>query len=263
MSEVKTRFEIRTVDSSNVDEGGFFCYANARKTPGYKQKRDWLEKRFGEGLRIKILREVGGSDIGFIEYIPGEYAWRALHAPGHMVIHCLRVMAKGRGKGYGNQLIKECLDDARSQKMYGVVTLTSNYTWMPGRKIFEDNGFRGADSAPPAFQLMALRFESESAPEPNLPHNWDERAQAFGRGLTVIQTAQCPYFEKGVRDILAFGKEKGIQTKSVEFNTAQEVREQSPSAYGISGLVLDGKLLAYQNPPLKSLEKMLLERKIK
>jgi GNAT superfamily N-acetyltransferase len=260
---VKTRFEIRTVDSSNVDEGGFFCYADARKTPGYKQKRDWLEKRFSEGLRIKILREVGGSDIGFIEYIPGEYAWRAAHAAGYMFIHCLRVMTKGRGRGYGNLLIKECIDDARAQKMNGVATLTSDHAWLPGRKFFEGSGFREVDSAPPAFQLMTLRFEPESAPEPSLPRNWDERALAFGRGLTVIQTAQCPYFEKGVRDILAFGKEKGIRTKSVEFNTAQEVREQSPSAYGISGLVLDGKLLAYQNPPLKSLEKMLQERKTK
>jgi hypothetical protein len=107
---------------------------------------------------------------------------------------------------------------------------------------------------------MALRFEPESAPEPNLPHNWDERARAFGRGLTVIQTAQCPYFEKGVRDILASGKEKGVRTKSVEFKTAQEVREQSPSAYSISGLVLDGKLLSHQNLSLKNLEKILLER---
>jgi hypothetical protein len=211
-------------------------------------------------MKIKILHEVGGSDMAFIEYIPGEYAWRALHAPGHMVIHCLRVMAKGRGKGYGNKLIKECLDDARSQKMYGVVTLTSNHTWMPGRDIFERNGFKEMDAAPPAFQLMVNRFGPESVHKPNLPHNWDERAQAFGRGLTVIQTAQCPYFEKGVRDILAFGKEKGIRTKSVEFNTAQEVREQSPSAYGISGVVLDGQLLAYQNLPLKDLEKHLMER---
>jgi len=260
---VKTKFEIRTVDAGNVDEGGFFCYANARKTPGYKQKRDWLEKRFGEGLRIKILREVGGSDVGYIEYIPGEYAWRAVHAAGYMFIHCLRVMTKGRDRGYGNLLIKECIDDAHAQEMNGVATLTNDRTWLPGREIFDGNGFREVDSAPPAFQLMVLRFESASAPMPTLPDNWDERAHAFGHGLTVIQTAQCPYFEKGVRDILAFGKGKGIQTKSVKFDTAQEVREQSPSAYGISGLVLDGKLLAYQNPPLKSLEKMLLERKSK
>jgi GNAT superfamily N-acetyltransferase len=269
---VKAKFEIRTVDASNVDEIGFFCYASARKTPGYKQKREWLEARFAEGMKIKILREVGGSDIAFIEYIPGEYAWRAFHAPGYMVIHCLRVMAKGRGKGYGNRLIKECLDDARAQKMYGVATLTSDHTWMPGRDIFERNGFKEMDSAPPAFQLMVTHFESAPVPKPSLPQNWDERAQAFGHGLTVIRTAQCPYLEKGVRDMLAFANEKGVrdmlafanekgvQAKSVELKTAQEVQEQSPSAYGISGVVLDGQLLAYQNLPLKDLEKYLLER---
>ncbi len=113
---MKSKFEIKTVDGSNIDESGFFCYMSKRKEPGYKQKREWLEARFAEGMKIKILHENGGRDVAFIEYIPGEYAWRAVNAPGYMVIHCLWVVGKGKGKGYGNLLIKECLDDARAQK---------------------------------------------------------------------------------------------------------------------------------------------------
>src|SRR5512134_2941019 len=109
---MKPKFEIKTANASNVDVTGFFCYMNARKSPGYKQKRDWLEARFAEGLKIKIVHEIGGCDVAFMEYIPGKYAWRAIHAPGYMVIHCLRVMGNGRAKGYGHQLIQECLADA-------------------------------------------------------------------------------------------------------------------------------------------------------
>lgn len=49
---MKPKFEIRTIDASNVDKLGFFCYMSKRKEAGYKQKRDWLEARFAEGLKI-------------------------------------------------------------------------------------------------------------------------------------------------------------------------------------------------------------------
>jgi GNAT superfamily N-acetyltransferase len=254
---MNNNYEIRTVNAGNVDESGFFCYMSKRKEAGYKQKRDWLEARFSEGMKIKIVHEIGGRDTAFIEYIPGEYAWRAVHAAGYMLIHCLWVVGKGKGKGYGKALIEECVEDARAQKMKGVVMLTSDRTWLAGGDIFERSGFTEVDSALP-FHLMALRFGT--APAPSLPKNWKERAQAFGNGLTVIRTPQCPYIENGARDILAFAKEKGIRARSIELKTAQEVQEQSPSAYGVFGTVLDGQLLAYQYLLQKDFEKLLLER---
>jgi len=255
---MKSKFEIKTVDASNVDETGFFCYMSKRREPGYKQKRDWLEARFAEGLKIKIIHETGGRDTAFIEYIPGEYAWRAVHARGYLVIHCLWVVGKGKGKGYGSRLIKECLDDARAQGRQGVAMLTSDRTWLASRDIFERNVFVEVDSGPPSFQLMVARFGS--GPEASLPTNWDERARAFGPGLTVVRTAQCPYIEIGASAMLSYARERGIRSRVVELRTAREIQEQSPSAYGVFGTVLDGKLLAYQYLLQKDFDKLLQER---
>jgi N-acetylglutamate synthase-like GNAT family acetyltransferase len=255
---MKNKYEIRTVDSGNIDDSGFFCYMSKRKELGYKQKRGWLDARFAEGMKIKILHEHGTRDTAFIEYIPGEYAWRALHAPGYMVIHCLWVVGKGKGKGYGGLLIKECLADARAQKMQGVAMVTSDHVWLAGRDIFLQNGFTEVDQAPPSFQLMASQFRS--APLPKFPTDWDARARAFGSGITIIRTPQCPYIENGTRDILAFAKGKGIRAKAVELKSAHEVQEQSPSAYGVFGTVLDGQLLAYHYLLQKDFEKLLLEQ---
>ncbi len=255
---MQKNYEIKTVNAVNVDETGFFCYMSKRKEPGYKQKREWLEERFAEGMKIKIIHEIGGRDTAFIEYIPGEYAWRAVHAPGYMVIHCLWVVGKGKGKGYGRLLIEECIKDARAQKMKGVAMLTSDRTWLAGREIFENNGFIQVDEGPPSFQLMVARFGP--GPEAGLPKDWDARARAFGRGLTVIRTAQCPYIENGARDILSFAKARGIRSQVIELKTAKEVQEQSPSAYGVFGTVLDGKLLAYQYLLEKDFDKLLQER---
>jgi GNAT superfamily N-acetyltransferase len=101
-----------------------------KKEPGYKQKYTWLQERFAEGLKIKILHEKGGRDTAFIEYVPGEYAWRAVNADGYMVIHCLWVVGKGKGKGYGRRLIEECIKDARTQGMQGVAMITSDRVWL-------------------------------------------------------------------------------------------------------------------------------------
>jgi hypothetical protein len=142
--------------------------------------------------------------------------------------------------------------------MHGVTMLTSDRTWLAHKDVFLRNGFTEAASAPPSFQLMVTRFGSK--PEPALPSNWEERARAFGRGLTVIRTPQCPYIENGARDILSFAKERGMRARTVELKTAKEVQERSPSAYGVFGTVLDGKLLAYQYLLEKDFDKLLQER---
>ena len=271
---MRSKFEIKTVDSSNVDELGFFCYMSKRKEPGYKQKREWLEARFGEGMKIKILHEHGGRDTAFIEYIPGEYAWRAVHAPCYMVIHCLWVVGKGKGKGYASALIKECLQDARAQKMHGVTMVTSDQTWLAAKDIFVHNGFTEMDQAPPSFQLMVARFGSgpstsastssarrlRTSPEVRFPSNWDSRARAFGRGLTVIRTAQCPYLENGTNAILRAAEAQGIKSRVVEFKSAKEVQEESPSAHGVFGTVLDGRLLSYHYLSPQDFDKLMFER---
>ena len=125
-----------------------------RKAPGYQQKREWLDARFAEGLAIKIIHEVGGRDTAFIEYIPGEYASRTVYAPGYLVIHCLWVMGRGKGKGFRARLIQEWLEDARRQGKHGVVMVVSDHVWLAGKEIFLCSGFQEVEQAPPTSQLL-------------------------------------------------------------------------------------------------------------
>ena len=76
-----------TVDAANVAEHGFFCFKSKPKSEGYQRKLAWLEQRFAEGMQLKMIYE-GKRSFGFVEYIPGEYAWRAVNAPNYLVIHC-------------------------------------------------------------------------------------------------------------------------------------------------------------------------------
>ncbi len=80
---------IINIDKNNISQYEPTCFLNP-KNEGYQKKLEWLKKRFSEGLKIKLLYlEKERKCIGFIEYIPGEYAWRAVDAKGYMFIHCM------------------------------------------------------------------------------------------------------------------------------------------------------------------------------
>jgi len=234
--------EIVTVDASNVAEQGFFCYKSKPKSEGYRLKKDWLAARFAEGLRIKVLYE-GERSVGFIEYTPGEAAWRAVRAPGYTVIHCLWVVGKGKGQGYGTRLLNACVEEARAAGRQGVAVVTSSRVWLAKNKLFLRNGFEVVDQAPPSFELLVKRFDD--APPPAFPTDWEERQRSYGPGLTVVYSGQCPYMPDAIRQSLEAAGRRGILARTVQLMTGQEVQERSPSAYGVFGIVYEGRLLSY------------------
>ncbi len=234
---------IVTVDAENVAQQRFFCYKSKPKSEGYRRKMDWLEGRFAEGMQIKILYE-GDRSVGFVEYIPGEFAWRAVEAKGYMVIHCLWVVGKGKGKGYGSRLVAECVQDARNLGKRGVAMVTSSGNWLAGKKILLKNGFESVDQAPPSFELLVKRFDE--APLPAFPRNWDERLGRYGSGITIVRSDQCPYIVDAVKGTLKFAAERDVEARVVEMTSADQVQHSAPSAYGVFSIVYNGKLATYQ-----------------
>jgi len=234
--------EIFTVDASNVEQRRFFCYKSKPTTEGYHRKSEWLAARFDEGLRIKIANE-GKRSLGFIEYLPGEVCWRAVRADGYMLIHCLWVVGKAKGKGYGSRLVQECIEEARSQGRHGVAMVTSSGHWLAGDAILRRNGFEAIAQAPPSFGLLVHRFDD--APLPSFPEDWEERCRRFGQWLTVVRTDQCPYVEMVTGTVLATAEDMGIPGRVVELGSAREVQEAAPSPYGVFNVVCNGDLVSY------------------
>jgi L-amino acid N-acyltransferase YncA len=248
----KKEVNIIDVNADNVEKTGFFCYMSKRKSEGYSQKMAWLKDRFKEGMRIKMLEL---PDRGFIEYIPGEYAWRAIDAKDYMVIHCLWVVGKSKKKGLGKLLLEECIKDAQQSGKKGVVMVTSEKVWLAGKKLLVKYGFKSVDDAPPAFNLMVKKFTD--VPSPTFTHQWEQKASRYDQGLTVFTSPQCPYIPDAVKTIKEFAGERGIPFAVKELNTAQEVRELSPSAYGVFNIVKNGSFLSYHYLLPKDLEKLL------
>ncbi len=239
MSKQNT-IEIIDVNASNVDETGFFCCMSKQKSEGYQNKLSWLKDRFSEGLKIKML---GSGLRGFIEYIPGEYAWRAANADGYMFIHCIWVVGQSKKKGYSALLLDECVKDARDAGMNGVAVITSEGNYLVGKKLFLKHGFQVLDRALPTFSLLVKKFKE--SPDPSFSIDWETRQKQCSPGLTIFRSHQCPYLEDSVNVILETAEERSIPAKIVNLKTRQDVLDKAPTAYGIFSVVYNGQLLEY------------------
>ncbi|MFB0566091.1 MAG: GNAT family N-acetyltransferase [Candidatus Aminicenantaceae bacterium] len=235
--------EIVDINATNIYEFPYCGIKDINKV-GYKRKTDWLKKRFPEGLRSKVLYSATDKTVGYIEYIPGEYTWRAVDAHGYMVIHCIFLIPNTyKRKGYGSLLVEESVKDARKEKMSGVAVVTSRGTWMAGKELFLKNGFEAVDKAPPHFELLVRKFK-KSDPSPKFESDWKKRLNRYGSGLTIIRSDQCPYIAKSVNEITETAEKRyGIKAKVVELKDCTEA-QIGPSAYSIFAIVYDGKLIA-------------------
>jgi hypothetical protein len=200
-----------------------------------------VERRFADGLQIKIIREDERS-VGFIEYTPGKVAWRPVNAAGYLFVHCLWMVGRAKEKGYGSGLLSACLEDARAMGKQGAAALTKRGGHLVGKKLFLKQGFQVVDRAPPGFELGALALGD--ARQPTLPQDWEERQARYGKGLTVAYADQCPCFQDAVQQVLEVAREVGIeQRRAVELESARAVQDRAPCPYGTFGVVYDGELV--------------------
>ena len=236
------RLEIIDTNADNIHNYKLCAYKNI-KQEGYKRKIEWLKLRFSEGLKFKVLYSADEGAVGAIEYIPGEYTWRAVEANGYMMIHCIyNEYRKYRGKGYGTFLLEESLKDAKRENMHGVAVVTRRGTWMVGNELFLKNGCEVIDTAPPDFELLAKQFDN--SPLPKFPGDWEKRCSQYGSGLTIIGSDQCPYVMKSVREITETAeKQYGITPNVVELKNCRDA-QNAPSAFAIFSIVYGGKLVA-------------------
>ena len=220
------------------------CGYKKLTTPGYREKVEWLKNRFSEGLRIKTLYSIEDGTLGMIEYIPGEWCWRAVEAHGYMFIHCLVIMKRAyKGKGYGSLLLNECLNDAIKEHMHGVAVVTRKSTFMVDKHIFLKNGFVVVDKAPPDFELLVKRFHENNA-MPKFKGDWKNKAIKYGKGLSIIKADQCPYSVKNVEEIIETAQNiYGLKPTLIKLKTCEDARN-TPCAFGTFCIVYSGEVIA-------------------
>jgi len=220
------------------------CGIKSPSHSGRQEKRCWLQANAKFGLRAKMILGADGKPGGYIEYLPGEFAWRGVNAAGYMFIHCVWIFSRQyQGKGWGRLLVEACVDDARHAGMRGAAVMVREGPWMADRRLFLADGFEPVDTAPPDYQLLARKFDS-GATNPAFKKGWDQKLAQYGKGLTVIRSSQCPHIAKFATEIVETAKEEyGIEARMVNLESWKDA-QSAPTPYAIFSLIYNGRLLA-------------------
>ena len=230
--------KIVDVSPENAIKETFFCIKDTKRQ-GFTDKLAWFKKRHKEGVRIKILKNEEDKMLGFLEYVPADYAWRPLEAPNYMFIHCLYIYSKKeRSKGLGSMLIEVAEKEAREKGMSGLCVITSTGGWLADQSIFEKNDFKQIETKD-RFELMAKIWDDKAAPPQFI--DWHQQQKKY-KGWHLTYADQCPWNEKSAEAILNVAMDHGIDLKVSKIKTPAEAKK-APSGFGVFNLLRDGRLL--------------------
>lgn len=250
-----TKLEFIDLTYELLEGMGSYCLRSKKNSKGYRQKNNWLQNSFEEGLKyVQIFKN--NKQIGFIEYTAAEYSSRVVFANDYLVIHCLWVSETGQG--YGTELIQKCLTDAKRLAKKGVVAVTNSTTsWTPSKEIFLKNNFQCIDNAPYGFELLAYSF-SQELEQPYFPNDWEERLKRFNQ-LTILRSFQCPYVEVATENIVAGATQLDLPVEVIDFSNREQLMTLSPTPYGILSVIYKGQLLTFHRLTVHSVVKKLKE----
>lgn len=233
------KIEIIDVTTENVSEVGIYCIKN-KKAPGYQAKVEWFKSQINSGLIIKIVTDNQKKQLGFIEYISSELAWRPIKADNYLFIHCIALFVKeAKHKGIGATLINLCEEDAIRNNKDGICVMSSDGTWMADKSLFEKNGFSIGNRLD-RFELMYKKI-NENGKIPQF-YDWTKQLTQY-KGWNLVYSDQCPWHDKSVRDLAQSAIDNGIKLNVKKLTIPKEA-QNAPSGFGSYALIKDGRLLA-------------------
>lgn len=199
-----------------------------------------MKQRFDEGLVFYRSEERGKC---FIEYIPAENAWVPIEADGYIYIDCLWIAGSMKGHGYSNDLLAECIRDARAQGKKGVCILSADgrkREFMSDPKYLAHKGFTVADTSDCGITLMYLPLDPGS--EPPRFRECAGHPKVADDGFVLYYTDQCPFTFYWVPKVQEAAAEHGIPLKVIHI-TSKEDAQNVPAPVTTYALFRDGKFL--------------------
>jgi ribosomal protein S18 acetylase RimI-like enzyme len=244
------------VDLSNIDSVHICCAIGNDKvnTARANTKKDWMKERFGDGLVFKRFDERGKF---FIEYIPSEKVWKPIIASNFMVINCLWVSGRFKGKGLGKKLLYECIDDSKESKKDGVCVVTGKKRmgFLTDKKFFGKFGFETTDTAYPYFELLVFKFNPSSS-SPKFTKTAKEGIFNNKADFSFVFSNQCPYMEEYATLMVEMCKKRGKTTEIIKLKNHVDAQKFG-SPFGTFGVYYEGNFVHHEPMPEKKFNKLL------
>lgn len=225
------------ITKENINQEHICCAMSGKQSLAKKQ---WMKDRLEDGLVFYRSVERGKC---FIEYIPAEKAWVPIEARDYIFINCLWIAGSLKGKGYSNDLMDECIRDAKAQGKKGLCILSSSgrkKEFLADPKYLSYKGFLVADNTESGINLMYLPL-SKDASVPVFKE-CAKQPQIADMGYVIYYTDQCPFTYYWVPRVVEVAAENGIEIKTVHI-TDMESAQNMPAPVTTYALFKDGKFL--------------------
>ena len=224
------------ITKENIDKETICCAMSNKQA---STKKQWLKQMLDDGLVYCRSEEKGTC---FIEYIPAENAWVPIQAEGYLFIDCLWISGAMKGKGYSNDLLNICIQDARSQERKGLCIVSSEKK----KEFFSDprylahKGFSVADTAENGITLMYLPLDPDAKP-PRF-RECARHPKMEEAGFLIYYTDQCPFAYYWVPRVEEAAREHGVDLKVIHV-TDRETAQNLPAPVSTFALFRDGKFV--------------------
>lgn len=234
--------KIITLDKSNLDKEHICCAISDKKCKdSYELKKDWLRKEFTNGY---VFRRIDARAKVFIEYGPAEKGWMPIDAPKYLLVNCIWVSGQYKGQGYGKELLRIALEDAKAQGRDGLVTMagTNKFHFMSDTKWLLKQGFETCQTLPSGFSLLVMKINPDAI-NPKFKNAALSGECQDKNGLVIYYSNRCPYSEYHVTTSLRETAEKRkLPLKIIKLETMEQA-QSAPTPATIFSLFFNGKFV--------------------
>ncbi len=150
-----------------------------------------------------------------------------------------------KGHGYSNDLLAECVRDAKAQGKNGICILSAEgkkREFMSDRKYLTYKGFKIADTSECGITLMYLPFNENS--EPPKFKECAVHPKTDEAGFVLYYTDQCPFTYYWVPRVEETAKQNNIPLKTIHIQD-KETAQSVPAPVSTYALFRDGKFVTH------------------
>jgi len=234
--------KIISLDRSNIEKEHICCAISDKKcSDSYALKKEWLKQEFDNGY---VFRRIDARAKVFIEYGPVEKGWLPIQAKNYLLVNCFWVSGQYKNKGYGKELLRLALEDAKAQNKDGLVTVTGTkkFHFMSDAKWLSRQGFETYEKLTSGFSLLAKKTNS-NAETPKFNDCVKNNSSVEKNGLVVYYSNRCPFSEYHVRHSLAeTAQKRTLPLKIIKLDTMEKA-QSAPTPATIFSLFYNGKFI--------------------
>jgi hypothetical protein len=140
-------FKVKIVDITQSAQYEKHLYKCITPAPfgRYRKRREYLETAIPRGFHKKLL-VLNHEVVGQIEYAPAEVSGYLIKGKNIIVMNCIWVLRKAKGRNLGKQLLLDMIESEKDAAGFATIALEKHWSPWFKKDQMEKLGFKPLDS---------------------------------------------------------------------------------------------------------------------